>query len=166
MIPATGEPEAERHFWEWMVQPLRRYAQFGGRARRSEYWWFSILAVMLTIIAAMVDRAIGSNPDTGPIGIIIAFGLAIPTLAVTIRRLHDIGRSGWWEGGIMLVSILVLALQTFEMGFNLPASTPTTVLGIAWVGYAVLMLVWLFTPGTTGSNRFGPDPKADAIPSP
>ena len=66
----------------------------------------------MTVVAIRIDGAIGADPDTGPIGVIVAFGFAIPTLAVTIRRLHDIGRSGWWEGGIMIVGTLGLALKT------------------------------------------------------
>jgi uncharacterized membrane protein YhaH (DUF805 family) len=70
---------------------LNKYVTFSGRARRSEYWWFALLAGCVNLIATIVDKAAGTS--------IFAFaGLALilPQLAVGVRRLHDTNRSGWW----------------------------------------------------------------------
>jgi uncharacterized membrane protein YhaH (DUF805 family) len=117
-----------------MVTPLRKYADFGGRARRKEYWWYGLLTLLITVPAAIGDvmilgidavAAYGGGPLTGLLGL----ALFLPSLGVAIRRLHDLDRSGWW----LLVALLPL------------------------VG-ALLLLFWYCSRGTIGPNRFGPDP--------
>lgn len=121
---------------DWMVEPLRQYAQFNGRARRKEYWWFSLFAALASIPLSVIDMlvmgadriaAVGIGPFTG----IFALALVIPSIAVSIRRMHDLGRSGWW----LLIGLVPL------------------------IGGLVL-LVWYCSRGTIGSNRFGLDPLA------
>lgn len=104
---------------------LGNYANFKDRARRSEYWWFYLFTVILYVVASIIDGIIGL-----PIFYIVtALGLLIPTIAVSVRRLHDADKSGWWLL-IMLVPLI----------------------GI------LLLLYWFVTRGTVGPNRFGPDP--------
>jgi uncharacterized membrane protein YhaH (DUF805 family) len=71
---------------------LTQYATFTGRARRSEYWWFGLANLLASIVASVIDQAMGSVI----FGLIVGLGLLIPSLAVGVRRLHDTGRSGWW----------------------------------------------------------------------
>ena len=71
---------------------LSKYATFSGRARRSEYWWFALMAGVVNVIAAIVDNVAG----TSILAIVAGLALLIPGLAVSIRRLHDTNRSGWW----------------------------------------------------------------------
>jgi uncharacterized membrane protein YhaH (DUF805 family) len=108
-----------------MFQPLKKYAEFKGRASRSEYWLF-FLFNFLVILTAMLLR------DDGSIVVLAWLGLAIPNLAVGVRRLHDINMSGWW---------LLLSLIPF--------------LG------SLIMFVFALIPGTEGDNRFGADPTAE-----
>ena len=82
---------------------LRNYTNFSGRARRKEYWFFVLVQMGLFIIAMILD-AIIFNSETGLFYIVVVLGLFLPGLAVTIRRLHDTSRSGWW----FLLSILPL----------------------------------------------------------
>jgi uncharacterized membrane protein YhaH (DUF805 family) len=114
---------------------LARYASFGGRARRSEYWnvtLFHLLAILLAnVISYLVMLA---TPALGfTLYSILIFGMLLPHVAVSVRRLHDVNRTGWWY----LVGCVPL-------------------LG------AIVLLVWFCTDGTRGPNRFGADPKATA----
>ncbi|PKB19612.1 uncharacterized membrane protein YhaH (DUF805 family) [Novosphingobium kunmingense] len=142
----------------WMIMPFRRYFDFKGRSRRMEFWMFALLNTIVWIVLTMVQLGSTggmaqmasldeSNPFaiygilfSGAFGILIAlWGLAtiIPSIAVTIRRLHDRDMSGWWYLGVIVGSLIPL--------INILVS----------LGFLVLMLL----PGTPGPNRFGPDPK-------
>ncbi|MGH7299954.1 MAG: DUF805 domain-containing protein [Candidatus Rokuibacteriota bacterium] len=120
----------------WFVTALRKYAVFSGRSRRSEYWYFALFYLLIYLVLMVVD-GIGGFIDPGSgIGLlsgIATLALLIPSLAVSVRRLHDTGRSGWW--------ILI--------GF------------VPLVG-AIILIVFLAQDGETGANRFGANPKAPA----
>jgi uncharacterized membrane protein YhaH (DUF805 family) len=103
-----------------------KYVVFSGRARRSEFWWFTLFAVILYIVVAIIDAAIGSSI----LGIIVGLALLLPSLAVTARRLHDTGRSGWW----ILIGIIPL------------------------IG-AIVLLVFECQDSQPGTNAYGPSPK-------
>ncbi|MFZ7305062.1 DUF805 domain-containing protein [Avibacterium avium] len=92
----------------WYLYVLKNYAQFNGRARRKEFWWFVAVDFLLYVILGMLDFVLLNN-DFGFTGI---YGLAtlIPSLAVRVRRLHDTDRSGWWLliGFIPVIGFIVL----------------------------------------------------------
>jgi uncharacterized membrane protein YhaH (DUF805 family) len=143
---------------EWVFLPLKRYADFSGRSRRLEFWMFSLLnvivyAVLMTLIfAGGMSLAAFSDPAAmqaglGPIfwlgmGLLAIWALAIiiPSIAVTVRRLHDRDMSGWWYLGVIVGSMIPFVGILVSLGF----------------------LVLMFLPGTPGPNRFGPDPKDPA----
>ena len=141
---------------EWMLLPLRRYAQFSGRSRRKEYWMFFLFLIIARIILVLVDGLAGLNFGGSGSGLLSAiFGLAtfIPSLAVGFRRLHDTDRSGWW---------LFLALAAMIPGAVLMLVSMTIGIVVMVAGAllaTILLLVFLCTDGTRGDNRFGPDPK-------
>jgi uncharacterized membrane protein YhaH (DUF805 family) len=117
----------------WYLEALKKYAVFSGRARRTEFWYFVLFNIIVTIVLSLIDRLIGTFSGTANLGILSGiYGLAvvIPTLAVTVRRLHDTDRTGWW----ILIGLIPL------------------------IG-TIVLLVFYLTPGTPGSNRYGPDPK-------
>lgn len=117
-------------FTDAVASALRQYATFSGRARRSEYWWFALFHVAAVFAGSMVDAMLGVSPETGLFGTLALLALILPNLAVTARRLHDTGRSGWW----MLIAFVPLAG------------------GIA-------MLVFTLSDSTPGPNQYGPSPK-------
>ena len=123
---------------EWATLPLKRYAEFTGRSRRKEYWMFTLLAIGIYIVASILDRIAGMNGMIagryGPITVLVALGLLVPSIAVSIRRLHDSDRSGWW---------LLLGL-------------------VPMVG-EIIVLVFMVLKGTRGANRFGADPRAGEV---
>jgi len=115
-----------------------RYAKFDGRATRSEYWYFVLFYFILSIIAVLFDTIIinpmlGATPEQagegGFLQIILALGLLIPSIGLGIRRLHDIGKSGWWMliGFIPIIGLLALIyfyVQDSQAGTNLYGSNP------------------------------------------
>lgn len=118
----------------WFVTALKSYAVFSGRSRRSEYWYFGLFYLILYAAAAVVDVMIGSFERTSGIGVctaIVALALLIPSISVTVRRLHDTGRSGWW----LLIGFIPL---------------------VGWI----ILLVFMCQDGEPGANRFGANPKA------
>ena len=128
---------------EWMILPLKRYADFSGRSRRKEYWMFFLLNLIVAVVLnILLGGAMLSGGEDGAIGgvgalLIVVYALAtfIPGLAVTVRRFHDQDKSGW---------MVLLAL-------------------IPLVG-GLIMLVFMCLEGTRGPNRFGNDPKAADSP--
>ncbi|MGW5969021.1 DUF805 domain-containing protein [Streptomyces sp. NPDC055186] len=110
----------------WYVDVLKKYAVFNGRARRKEYWMFTLFSVIVSIVLAVVDAAIG----TQALQLIYAVAVLLPSLAVTVRRLHDTDRSGLW----VFIGLVPL------------------------VGF-IVMLVFLATEGTPGENKYGANPK-------
>lgn len=86
-----------------------QYVGFAGRARRSEFWYFYLFTIIVSIIASVLQRAV-SNSSSGVITGIVGLALILPSLAVGVRRLHDTGRSGWWIliGLIPVIGTIVL----------------------------------------------------------
>ena len=128
---------------EWMLMPLRRYADFQGRSRRKEYWMFFLLmmiiysAFMAPLMLGGLATSMAGQQAPGPLffvgmGLFVLFALAvfIPSIAVQVRRFHDQDRSGW---------MVLIAL-------------------IPYIG-GIVVLVFMCLEGTRGPNRFGSDPK-------
>lgn len=169
---------------EWMILPLKRYAQFSGRSPRREYWMFVLFNIIVSIVLSIVDTVLGlgghtssysaSGPgsyaagaDTsgGILSGIWALAVLIPSIAVGVRRLHDVNRSGWW----MLAPILLLGVAMVSALARLGANPDASMLGfgiffmvamLIGVVVSILLLVWACMHGTRGPNRFGPDPYA------
>lgn len=115
---------------DWVVKALKQFAVFKGRSRRREYWFFSLFVGVVSIglfLIAAVGRS--SNAATILLGIFFIAAMTVPSIAVTVRRLHDTGRSGWWY-----------------------------FIGVVPFGGLVL-LVFMLLDGQPGANRYGPSPK-------
>ncbi|RSK50923.1 DUF805 domain-containing protein [Hymenobacter rigui] len=118
----------------YFLHVLKNYALFRGRARRKEYWMFVLFNLIFAVAAIVLDNVLGTAMDGigyGAIYGLYTLAMLIPSLAVAVRRLHDINKSGWW----LLITFLPLV-------------------GGIW------LLVLLVTEGTRGENQYGPDPKA------
>jgi uncharacterized membrane protein YhaH (DUF805 family) len=142
---------------EWMLMPLKRYAEFSGRSRRKEYWMYLLLLVIVGFVLGMIEGVMGLQQTVGgvygPLSAILALATFIPSLAVGVRRLHDTERSGWW----MLLPIVPYAVS-FAMLFsgNLPMAGIAAMVAL---GCAIVLLVFMVLDGTKGPNKYGPDPK-------
>ena len=119
---------------DWYLKVLKNYVGFSGRARRKEYWMFVLFNIIFAVVAMILDNVLGlASKESGYGPIYMLYGLAtlLPGLAVSVRRLHDIGKSGWW---------LLLAF-------------------IPLIG-AIVLIVWAAREGDHGDNAYGSDPKA------
>ena len=106
---------------------LRKYADFSGRARRSEYWWFVVFNAVVTTIASVIDAIIGTRfGSTGLIQVLATLALLLPGLAVAVRRLHDVGRPGWW---LFLVLIPIVGALILIIAFLVRDSEPDNTYG-------------------------------------
>ena len=95
-----------KKFMEWYIKVLKQYNDFKTRARRKEYWMFTLFSVIISSILTLIDNNLGTevNTGTGLFGGIYSLLILVPTLAVSVRRLHDIGKSGW----MLLVALIPL----------------------------------------------------------
>lgn len=157
---------------EWMLMPLKRYAEFSGRSRRMEYWMWIVFQFLISIAFQIIIFAVGGGAmmaaggdPTGALAagglimiifvlaILISLALFIPSLAVTVRRLHDTNRTGWW----ILAPVAPYILVFVGAGMESPA---LALIGmIAVFGVMIALIVFYFLDGTPGPNRFGEDPK-------
>ena len=122
----------------WYLQALKKYADFSGRARRREYWFYILFYVIILVVLTICDTIIGTTMQGAGLGIltlIYLLAVLIPTLAVTVRRLHDTGRSGWW----ILIQLVPI------------------------VGVFIL-LYFLVSDSNPGTNAYGPSPKEGEVP--
>lgn len=118
---------------EWFLKVVKSFS-FDGRARRKEYWMFTLFAVIISIVLGILDGVFGTVSAAGNVGLlgtVFMLAILIQSLAVGARRLHDTGRSGWW---------LLIGLLPF-------------------VG-AIILIVLMVLEGRQGENPYGPDPKA------
>ncbi len=124
----------------WYITCWKKYVDFSGRARRREYWWFylinSIIASILAMIAVFTSRETNISPFYW-VAVLFSLAIILPSLAVQIRRLHDVGKSGWW---------IFISLVPF--------------IGGLW------LLVLMLSDSQAGTNQYGPNPKeAPAVPA-
>jgi len=118
----------------WALMPLQKYAVFSGRSRRKEFWMFVLFTFIVEIVLAIIDAIIGTYNTAIGMGLLSGlFYLAIlvPSIALNTRRLHDIGKSGW-----------------FQLLFIIPI-----------VGF-ILWIIWMVRDSDDGVNKYGPSPKA------
>ena len=118
----------------WFLDALKnKYATFEGRARRKEYWFYVLFYVLSIIVLAIVDNATGTLNEEVGLGLLSGLFVVatfVPTLAVTVRRLHDTDRSGWW---VLLEFLPIIG--------------------------GLVLLVFTLLDSQPGANRFGPNPK-------
>ena len=118
-----------------------KYVTFSGRASRSEFWWFMLFIFAGNFILGFVDLSLFGRTAEGDtisiLGALFSLAVFLPSIAVGVRRLHDVDKSGWWY-------LLIL---------------------IPLIGWLILIVFFFIHQGTAGSNRFGEDPLGGAAPS-
>ena len=131
---------------------FQKYANFNGRANRSEYWFFFLFGFLTTVCLSILDMALFPKNENGVLSLIFALATFIPFISAACRRLHDTNRSGWWQTlpyGVMLFSVILALLSETLLVVGLIGS------GIA----AVVVIFWMASAGDNSKNRFGPAPK-------
>ena len=123
----------------WYIKVLKKYAVFSGRARRQEYWMFALFNFIFSMAASLLDLVIFGASFAGfsPLYVVYLVAVFVPGLAVAVRRLHDVGKSGWY-----LLIILI------------------PIVGPIW------FLVLTVTDSQPGDNKYGPNPKEEIIAPP
>ncbi len=111
---------------KWYFEVLKKYAVFSGRARRKEYWMFLLFHIIIIIALGVIESIVGTN---SVIALFYMLAILLPGLAVTVRRLHDTGKSGWW----LLIGLVPLI--------------------------GIVILVFMVQDGQAGDNQYGPNPK-------
>jgi uncharacterized membrane protein YhaH (DUF805 family) len=117
----------------WYLEVLKKYAVFSGRARRMEYWMFVLFNIIIIVVLALIDYLTGTfspRAGVGLLGGLYSLAVLIPSIAVTVRRLHDTGRTGWW--------ILI---------------------GLIPVIGNIVLLIFMVLDSEPGANEYGPNPK-------
>ena len=116
----------------WYIDVLKKYAVFSGRARRKEYWMFTLFNVIISFVLGLIDAIVfgAEEGSMGMLGLIYAVAVLLPSLAVSVRRLHDTGRTGWW---------LLIAFIPF----------------LGWIA----LLIFMVLDSQPGDNEYGPNPK-------
>jgi uncharacterized membrane protein YhaH (DUF805 family) len=123
---ANHQPQGARmNFTQAISSGFSNYVNFAGRSIRSEYWYWALFVVLGSIVARIIDAVIG----IGLFNSIFGLAVLLPSIAVGVRRLHDLDRTGWW----LLLDFIPV---------------------IGWI----VLIVWFCGRGTVGANRFGPDP--------
>ena len=117
----------------WYLEVLKKYAVFDGRARRMEYWMFILFNLIISVVLVIIDSLIGTIIRQAGFGLLQGLydlAVLIPSIAVTVRRLHDTGRTGWW--------ILI---------------------GLIPVIGGIVLLIFMLLDSEPGENQYGPNPK-------
>lgn len=169
---------------KWFIKCFKQYADFSGRARRKEFWWFNLInfIIMMILIAGWIWPIVSTSIEAGINGmdapdvetltitlmkspflyiyIIYYLAILIPNIAVSVRRLHDIGKSGFWYflpvGGSVLTMFANLASQSNMVLY--------IVLALIALAISIVFLVWMFMDSKYGPNQYGLNPKGEGNP--
>ena len=161
---------------------ILKYADFSGRATRAEYWWWVLATVIVSFGIGAVDGFINSFTGAysfSPLSTIFGLAVLLPDLAVTCRRLHDTGRSGWWQ--LVWFAIAILAIIPVIVGVVVglsgllaggeewgewwtaiswaPVVVGFVIAFLVWIGLLIWWLLWMVKQGQAGPNHYGPDPR-------
>ena len=149
------------------LNAMRRYFEFGGRSSRYEFWFFVLFVTIFSIVASFIDVLLfGADQESvGIVSPIVSLVHLIPGIAVSVRRLHDIDRTGWW---ILLPFVALVVMAVLLGGVMLTAEDPAAglaglgasmvIVGLVYLAVLIVLIVFYCTRGTPGPNRFGPEP--------
>ena len=158
-----GFTQAVRSFWS-------NYANFKGRARRSEYWFITLFLLLTNVAAAGIDLALMqgdveqflANGGGGIVGLVWLVATILPAVAVLVRRLHDTGRTGWLLLGLYIPVALLTGLTILGDMESLQTLVVIGVLALVAFVFNIVILVFTVLNSTPEENQYGPSPKAVA----
>ena len=128
-VTGSGRPTQMMSYFGSIKTCMKKYVDFNGRAAKSEYWWFFLFNIIVSVVTSIVDIYVTDTmltPTLGTIQAVALFGLLLPSIAVAARRLHDVGKSGW----MLLITLIPL-------------------IGV------IVLLVWLIGEGDAQPNVYG-----------
>jgi uncharacterized membrane protein YhaH (DUF805 family) len=121
--------EVAMGFGEAISSGFSNYVNFSGRTQRSGYWFWTLFVCILSVVASILDMVVAAAIGFSFVSVLLLLAIFIPGVAVSVRRMHDLDKSGWW----LLIAFIPI------------------------IG-AIMLLIWFCSAGTPGVNRFGPDP--------
>lgn len=175
---------------KWYIMALRKYAVFTGRSTRQEFWMYTLFSIIFSIVAQILDKLIGLGSDspyvhTGWISGLYNLAVFIPALAVTVRRFHDIGKSGWMYARFLIAMMLIIfigvgyavyfimqnggmdALQNGDINPSVFSGSFVIALMATFIlafGLGIWILVLLCRESQPHPNKWGPNPSAVEVP--
>jgi len=150
----------------YYIEVLEKYAVFKGRARRAEYWYFILFNLIIAIVLNIISKVIGEQRNI--LSHIYGLAVLVPSIAVSIRRFHDIGKTGWWELYFILMYLAVGLLMTILIVPIILTSHLTAsfyILMLIPLAIFVWSTIWMCTASQSGDNKYGPNPKSVTPPS-
>ena len=132
----------------------KKYCSFKGRASRSEFWWFCLFTLLIQIAVAIVGKIMPALASI--ISAVLGLWLLLPTVGISTRRLHDRNFSGWWQ--VLPLAAVLPAIAGAVLGADALLVLAGSAAALASLGLLVVYVL----KGTTGPNRFGPDPLDDS----
>lgn len=158
-------------FGEAVATCFSKYVTFSGRARRPEYWYFYLFLLLGSIVTALVDvilfglpEATGSGTlaDVGPVNSLFSLATLLPTFAAGWRRMHDVGKPGYYN--FLPVAAMIPAGLIAFLGMQAAPSMMQVFFiigGLIFFASVVMVLVWLVSRSQPGPNQYGPEPGAE-----
>jgi uncharacterized membrane protein YhaH (DUF805 family) len=150
------------------LNAMRRYFEFSGRSSRYEFWLFVLFMIIFSVVASFLDALIfgGAGEGVGILSPLVSLVHLVPSVAVSVRRLHDIDRTGWWVllAFVPLAVMVVLFAGSAAMMMSdsdagmAGMGMSMALVGIVYLAVLVVLIVFYCTRGTPGANRFGPEP--------
>lgn len=156
-------------FFEATRLGFQRYFQFSGRAQRAEFWWFQLFITLVYVVLIVIDMSIFGYEESDPepfsnIWFIVTF---IPTLSIGWRRLHDIGKSGWWSlvwaPPVIWTAVAAVTLFTSEDSYTFVGILAVVLGSIVTLGAFIYVIVLCATDSDPYDNHFGPSVKYGPI---
>ena len=166
-------------FTQTIKHNFSHYADFKGRAQRSQFWWWYLFLIIGQVVLSTADSALGLqlgksetdvtvgdttipvvNSGVGVLSTVFSLAILLPTLAVAVRRLHDTDRSGWW----ILAPVAAYVVTAIAVVVGIALGAGLFVLVLLMTGFvlgailAIVLLVFYIQKGTPGPNTYGPDP--------
>lgn len=145
--------------FEYFKLVFKKYAQFNGRSTRSEYWYFVLFSGIISLVLSIIFEFLST---------LFTLLILIPSLSVQVRRLHDVGRSGW----LVLVSFIIVisfgfSVTSYISSLLVSPSSPSTLVLVSLLIvllWSVYMLFLMVSDSQPGANKYGPNPKESSIP--
>jgi uncharacterized membrane protein YhaH (DUF805 family) len=157
---------------DWAKRPiLEKYADFTGRAPRAEFWWYVLALIVAGIVVHIVESILGLSHMIfyafGPLSLLFRLATIVPSLAVSVRRLHDTNRPGWWVLLPLIPELLMMVAAAMTagavvagggLGAAVGGGILTVLIGLVALVGAVVLIVFCAMPSQPGSNQYGPNP--------
>lgn len=150
-------------FGEAIKACFQKYATFSGRARRSEYWYFALFNFLIGLVLAIIGKML---PFLAILSSLYGLAILIPGIAISVRRLHDIGKSGWTMLIYLIPAIIYGVLLSIMLIKHFEGEEPNLTLYIIFgiitfitFVLAIVFIVWMCRDSQPGENKWGPNPK-------